>query len=411
MPSRRPLEGLRVVESTSFVAGPLAGMTLAQMGAEVIRLDPVGGPADAGRWPLDRHGQSLFWSGLNKGVRSVALDFREPEGRELASALITAPGDGAGLFVDNTIGREFFSYEKLSRRRTDLVHVHIQGHPDGRPAMDYAVNPLYGVPMLTRHVDIDRPVNHVLPAWDIATGLLAVSGLLAGLQRRHVDGSGSRIDLALADVAAAHVAHLGWLAEAAERGGDRPRLGNHMFGAFGVDFACADGRRVIAVAITRQQWRDLVHMTETGAVFDALGTTTEAHFDVEGERFEHRVLIEAVLAPWFARRTAADVIEAASGTRVMVGEFRTPKEVVDAYRRGEESPVLTEINQAGESMLTATSPLRWNTEYVEARPAPRFGSDTEWALVDVLGLTEHEICGLADRRVIGGVTNPTNGQR
>lgn len=411
MSATRPLEGLRVVESTSFVAGPLAGMTLAQMGADVIRLDPVGGPADAGRWPLGRSGDSLFWAGLNKGVRSVALDFRSPEGQELAAALVTAPGEGAGLFVDNTIGRDFFSYESLSRRRRDLVHVHIQGHPDGRPAMDYAVNPLYGVPMLTRHVDIDRPVNHVLPAWDIATGLLAVSGLLAGLQRRHVDGSGSRIDLALADVAAAHVAHLGWLAEAAEHGRDRPRLGNHMFGAFGVDFACADERRVIAVAITRQQWRDLVRLTETGAVFEALAQSTGADFDVEGERFEHRSLIEAVLAPWFARRTAAEVLGAARGTRVMVGEFRSPREVVEAYRRGEESPVLTEVEHVGGTMLTATSPLRWGGDYVAPRAAPALGGDTEWALGELLALTDREIGGLADRGVIGRCSNRTIGER
>jgi 2-methylfumaryl-CoA isomerase len=395
-----PLEGLRIVETTSFVAGPLAGMTLAQMGAEVIRLDPASGPADAGRWPLDRDGHSLFWSGLNKGVRSVALDFRSLEGQELASALITAPGEGAGLFVDNTIGRDFLSWESLSRRRADLVHVHIQGHPDGRPAMDYAVNPLYGVPMLTRQVDSERPVNHVLPAWDIATGLLAVSGLLAGLHRRRADGSGSRIDLALADVAAAHVAHLGWLAEAAERGHDRPRLGNHMFGAFGVDFACADGRRVIAVAITAQQWRDLVRLTGTAAVFDALTESTGADLSVEGERFEHRAIIEAVLAPWFARRTAAEVLAAADGTRVMVGEFRSPKEVVDAYRRGEESPVLAEVDQGGAPMLTGTSPLRWDRTYTAPRPAPAFGTDTEWALADVLGLTGHEIGRLADSGVI-----------
>lgn len=389
-----------MVETTSFVAGPLAGMTLAQMGAEVIRLDPVGGPADAGRWPLDQDGRSLFWAGLNKGVRSVALDFRSPEGRELAAALVTAPGEDGGLFVDNTIGRDFLSYESLSSRRPDLVHVHIQGHPDGRPAMDYAVNPMYGVPMLTRHVDIDRPVNHVLPAWDIATGLLAVSGLLAGLHRRSSDGSGSRIDLALADVAAAHVAHLGWLAEAADRGHDRPRLGNHMFGAFGVDFACADGRRVIAVAITRHQWRDLVRLTGTEDVFAALARSMGADFDVEGERFEHRALIEAILAPWFARRTAREVMDHAAGSRVMVGEFRSPKEVVDSFRRGEESPVLAEVEQAGSPMITATSPLRWSSEYADPRPAPTFGADTEWALADVLGLTGQEIGRLAERGVV-----------
>lgn len=387
-----PLDGLRVVESTSFVAGPLAGMTLAQLGAEVLRLDPVGGAADSGRWPLARNGASLFWAGMNKGVKSVAIDFRSPEGQELAAALITAPGEHAGLFVDNTVGRAFLSDEALRARRADLVHVHIQGFPDGRPAMDYAVNPRYGVPMLTGPADSDRPVNHVLPAWDIATGLLAVSGLLAGLHRRRVDGRGAHIELALADVAAAHVGHLGWLAEVAESGHDRSRMGNHLFGAFGADFSCADGRRVIAVAITRQQWRDLVRMTGTERVFSSLADVYGADFDLEGERFTHRALIEAVLAPWFAERSATEVLDAARGTRVMVGEFRSVSDVVESYRRGEESEVLTEVDQPGVgSMITATSPLRWNNRYAPVAPAPRFGADTEWALHDILDLSPAEV--------------------
>lgn len=396
-----PLSGLRVVETTSFVAGPLAGMTLAQLGAQVLRLDQVGGAADSSRWPLNREGHSLFWANLNKGVKSVAIDFRSPAGQELAAALITLPGEFGGLYVDNTIGRDFLSYESLSDRRPDLVHVHIQGYADGRPAMDYAVNPRFGVPMLTRPVDSDRPVNQVLPAWDIATGLLAVSGLLAGLHRRSTTRAGSRIDLALADVAAAHVAHLGWLAEASERGGDRPRLGNHMFGAFGVDFECADGRRVIAVAITRQQWRDLIVMTGTAPIFDSLSEVHGADFSVEGERFENRALIEAVLAPWFARHTSDDVLAAARGTRVMAGEFRTPFEVVESYRMGHESGVLAEVEQVGiGSMLTATSPIRWNTEYADVSAAPTFGADTEWAMGELLGLSGLEIGRLADDGII-----------
>jgi 2-methylfumaryl-CoA isomerase len=263
--------------------------------------------------------------------------------------------------------------------------------------MDYAVNPRYGVPMLTRPADVDRPVNHVLPAWDIATGLLAVSGLLAGLHRRRVEGRGSRIDLALADVAAAHVASLGWLAEVTERGQDRPRLGNHMYGAFGVDFACADGRRVIAVAITRQQWRDLVAMTGTGGIFDALAAAHGADFDIEGQRFENRALIEAVLAPWFARHTGEQVLAAAAETRVMVGDFRSPSEVVAAFHRGEETEVLTEVDQQGIGpMLTGTSPVRFDSRYVVPRPAPEFGADTEWALAEVLGLSAVEIGRLCD---------------
>ncbi|MGR3493504.1 MAG: CoA transferase, partial [Shimia sp.] len=108
------LNGLRVVEGSAFVAVPLAGMTLAQMGAEVIRFDRIEGGLDAGRWPVTPSGRSLFWAGLNKGKKSVAVDMRTPEGREVISRIITAPGDDAGLFLTNLRVRGWMDYETLS---------------------------------------------------------------------------------------------------------------------------------------------------------------------------------------------------------------------------------------------------------------------------------------------------------
>jgi 2-methylfumaryl-CoA isomerase len=87
-----PLAGLQVVECASFVAGPTGGMTLAQLGADVIRVDPLGGGSDYRRWPLAASGDSFYWSSLNKGKRSVAIDMRSEAGRELVTALITAHG-------------------------------------------------------------------------------------------------------------------------------------------------------------------------------------------------------------------------------------------------------------------------------------------------------------------------------
>src|SRR5512144_1559915 len=97
----RILEGLRIVEGSAFVAAPLCGMTLAQQGAEVIRFDPLQGGLDARRWPLTATGKSLYWVGLNKGKRSIAVDTRSPEGQEIAAALIAASGDGNGIFLTN----------------------------------------------------------------------------------------------------------------------------------------------------------------------------------------------------------------------------------------------------------------------------------------------------------------------
>ena len=87
-----PLDGLRVVEGSAFVAAPSGGMTLAQLGAEVVRFDPLGGGIDYGRWPLTAEGRSLYWSGLNKGKKSLAVNLRDPDGHVIAFGHDLAPG-------------------------------------------------------------------------------------------------------------------------------------------------------------------------------------------------------------------------------------------------------------------------------------------------------------------------------
>ena len=84
---------MRVIEGSAFIAAPLGGMTLAQLGADVIRFDNIGGGIDAKRSPLTKSGTSIYWAGWNKGKRSIMIDLRSDEGRELVSRLITAPGN------------------------------------------------------------------------------------------------------------------------------------------------------------------------------------------------------------------------------------------------------------------------------------------------------------------------------
>ncbi|HCZ17575.1 MAG TPA: 2-methylfumaryl-CoA isomerase, partial [Candidatus Accumulibacter sp.] len=158
------LKGLRVVEGSAFVAAPLGGMTLAQLGADVIRFDPIGGGLDYGRWPLTNDGRhSLFWAGLNKGKRSIAVDFRQPRGQELLTRLICAPGDDAGLFSTNFPARGWLSYEALKAHRPDLIMVNLSGRRDGGSEVDYTVNPQIGLPMMTGPSTSPEVVNHVFP--------------------------------------------------------------------------------------------------------------------------------------------------------------------------------------------------------------------------------------------------------
>ena len=141
------LKGLRVVEGSAFIAAPLGGMTLAQLGADVIRFDPIGGGLDYGRWPITGDGVSLYWAGLNKGKRSIAINLRTDEGRELATALATASGENAGIFLTNFPLTGWLNYDRLKALREDLIMVNVQGNSDGSSALDYTINCAAGFPV------------------------------------------------------------------------------------------------------------------------------------------------------------------------------------------------------------------------------------------------------------------------
>ncbi|MEO0864058.1 MAG: CoA transferase, partial [Pseudomonadota bacterium] len=252
------LAGMRVVESAAFVAVPLAGMTLAQMGAEVIRVDHVGGGLDAARWPLAPNGGSLFWAGLNKGKKSVAVDIKHPDGRALVQRLATAPGDDAGLFLTNLPSKGWLDHDTLSAARPDMISVTLTGDRNGRPQVDYTVNPALGIPHMTGPEGSRDPVAHALPAWDLIAGNMVVSSLLTAERARLRGKGGQGVQIALKDVAAAAMGHLGMIGDAALNPCDRAKAGNALYGAYGQDFLCADGRRVMVVGLTPRQWTGLI---------------------------------------------------------------------------------------------------------------------------------------------------------
>jgi len=397
----QPLVGFTVFEVASFVAVPSAGMALAQLGADVIRVDPPGGGSDANRWPLAPTGKSLFWANLNKGKRSLAIDYRAPEGRELLLALVTADGPTGGVLLDNMVGKRRITYEELSGRRADVVHVHVEGKSDGSPAVDYTVNAEIGVPLMTGPAEVQTPVNHVVPAWDLLTGMTVANSVVAALLRRLRTGEGARVEISLADVALAGVGSMGWLAEAATRGTARPRHGNHMYGSFGSDFATADGRRVMVVALTEGQWRALRDVTETGKVFEALEQVLDADLTLEQDRYRLRETIAAVLRPWFEQRDFATVSELLEKAHVLWSPYRDMAQAAVIARSA--APLVEEIDQAGVGAMLATgSPVRWDGDQLGPVAAPTLGADTFTVLADSLGLTQAELGRLHGAGVVGG---------
>lgn len=404
------LSGLRVVEGSAFVAAPLGGMTLAQLGAEVIRFDQIGGGLDHGRWPLAEGGQSLFWAGLNKGKRSIALDLHRPEGRELAAALISAPGPEAGLFLTNFPARGWLDYGVLRERREDLIMVALTGNQDGTSEVDYTVNPATGFPWATGPRNLADPLNSVLPAWDVAMGTLAAVGLLAAERRRARTGEGQKVSLSLSDVAFAMVGNLGRIAEVTLGARDQPKDGNYLYGAFGHDFETRDGRRLMVVALTARQWHGLREVTGIGEACDSIERATGHDLDTESGRFEARDLIAALLRPWFAARDLAAVREAFASTGVSWGPYQTFRQLVaEDPRASTANPLFEDVEQPGiGTYLMPGTPLGFSGfERAPVRPAPRLGENTEEVLAELLGMGQREIGRLYDDGTVSGLDMPT----
>ena len=136
----RLLADLSVIEASSFVAAPSAGLYCAQFGAEVIRVDQIGGGPDFRRWPVTAGNDSLYWENLNRAKKSVALDLGAQEGRELLQALVRRTGQ----LITNFPAAGFLGHEALAAGRADLVTVRVMGWADGSPALDYTVNNAVG---------------------------------------------------------------------------------------------------------------------------------------------------------------------------------------------------------------------------------------------------------------------------
>lgn len=400
------LEGLRVVEGSAFVAAPLGGMALAQLGADVIRFDAVGGGIDFHRWPCTDAGTSLFWAGMNKGKRSLAVDVRRPEGQEIVTSLIVAPGPDGGIFLSNFPARGWLSDERLRSRREDLIYLNVIGNPDGSTAVDYTVNPSSGFAYATGPVGAALPMNHVLPAWDIATGMTAAMGLLAAERHRGRTGVGQHVSLSLADVAFAMVANLGYLAQAQVLHQDRPPIGNDMYGAFGRDFPTLDGRRVMVVAISLRQWESLVQATDIGEHLGAIQKALGVDLTLEGDRFIARDALAAFIAPWVAARTLVGVAEVFDEHGVCWGPYQTFRQLLeDDWRTSDANPMFADITQPGLGVVRAPgSPLSFSAVgRTPPRPAPVLGEHTVEILAEELGMSEAEIGRLHDAGVVASL--------
>ena len=358
------------------------------MGADVIRVDPPGGGVDIGRWPLHR-GRSIYWAGLNQGKRSVCIDMRSESGQKKIAQLITAPGEGGGIFLTNLPAKGWSSYDELKKLRPDLVMVLITGSRDGGSAVDYTVNASLGFPYVTGPEGYQEPINHVLPAWDAMTGFLAATAILAAERHRRLTGEGQLVELSLEDVGLAVTAHLGLIGEAILEEEPRERYGNHVYGTFGRDFVTRDGRRVMVLALTAGHWRSLVEATGLSGEFSQMEARLGLYFNNEGDRWRGRKEICERLDEWIAARNLNNVANTFDRSHVLWGPYQTFKQLVaEDPRASTANPLFAEVDQPNLGRyIVPGSPVRFGgAKAVPPRPAPELGEHTQEVLEE-FGIT------------------------
>ena len=197
----------------------------------------------------------------------------------------------------------------------------------------------------------------------------------------------------------ATVGHLGYVGDVHVNGRARPAIGNDLYGSFGRDFATADGRRVMIIALTPRQWRAIGRATGLADKLAMVGTMMEVDLDTETGRYEARDAIAALLARWCAKRTLAEIRDAFNGSGVLWGPFQDFVELVrDDPRCSPQNPLFAEIDQPGIGRYPMPGlPLDFSASPRQpTRPAPRLGEHTEQVLSEVLRLPAAEIARLRD---------------
>jgi 2-methylfumaryl-CoA isomerase len=259
---------------------------------------------------------------------------------------------------------------------------------------------------MTGPLNDPSPVNHILPAWDVASGLFAAVSLLAAERERRATGKGREIEVPLSNVAFATLATLGNVAEMQLGGEERPRIGNAVYGTFGRDFVTRDGRRMMVVAITQRQWAGLLLSLEMEKEIRALEAKHKISFATDdGLRFVHREEIFPIVEQKMAALDFATLKERFDKNAVCWGPYQTVREAVQQDPRLSVNNPLFQMREhpSGAPYLTAGFPPEFRNEARKpVATAPRLGQHTDEVLSEVVGLSSARIGELHDAGIVAG---------
>ena len=364
-----PLSGVKVVELARILAGPWAGQTLADLGADVIKVEAPEGD-DTRRWGppfIDRDGDrsAAYFHATNRGKRSVTCDFRTPEGQAMVRHLVADADVVIENFKVGGLAKYGLDYNSLKDVNPRLVYCSITGFgQDGpyahRAGYDFIIQGMAGLMSVTGEPD-GQPQKVGVAVTDIFTGIYAATAILAALHQRHTTGVGQHVDMALMDVAAGIMANqsMNFLTT-----GIAPRkMGNaHPNLAPYAVFDCADGWLILATG-NDSQYQRLCKILGLDAM------ATEPKFLTNADRVQNRTEMTDRLNETTRKWTKADLLAACEGAGVPAGPINDLSEVFS-----DPQIVARQMQIAPEGIPGVRSPFRFSGATLSLdRPAPKLG--------------------------------------
>jgi crotonobetainyl-CoA:carnitine CoA-transferase CaiB-like acyl-CoA transferase len=404
------LSGVRVIDMTRIVAGPLAAQTLGDLGADVIKVERrhdgdevrrVGPP-----WVKDRDGRdmedSTYFQSVNRNKRSITIDFARPEGAELVRRLAADADVLIENFRTGTLVRYGLGFEDLRRVNPRLVYCSITGFGQtgpyaGRSGYDYLMQAMGGVMSVTGHADGEPgagPVRVGIPLADIFAGCNAAMGIVAALRHRDATGGeGQHLDVALFDSQLASMLNpfVAWM----NYREDIPRTGNHHPSAapYGV-FPASDGHILIATFNDREFARIATELGRPDWLDDP-------RFAASGPRVANRLALREEIAAITSQRPKAEWIARLNAVKISCGPINTMGDVERDPQVAARGMIVTLPSGAYGEIRVPGSPIRLSATPVAYRlPPPSPGEHTEAVLTELLGFGAAELAALRACEVI-----------
>lgn len=384
-----PLTGVTILDLSRVLSGPYCTMLAADMGARVIKIEhPVRGDDTRAWGPPFQHGESAYFLSINRNKESVAIDFKQEEGRRLLNRLIEKADVVVENFRPGTLGAVGLGYDALSTRHPGLIYVSISGFGQSGPrrteaGYDAVAQAEGGLMSVTGSPD-GPPVRLGVAIADLAAGMYAFQGLLLALIARSKTGKGQLVDVALLDSVASLLTYQAGRFFAT---GEAPaRTGNRHTAIAPYDtFDAADGVIVLAVG-NDDQWRRLCHALERPDLAEA------ARFGTNADRVGHYDALRTALADTLSTRAASAWVQRLRAAGVPCGSVRSIDEVfADPQLLSRdmiatiEHPAIGPLRMAGLPTKLSATPGSIRT------PPPRLGEHTKRVLEGDLGMSAGEI--------------------